>query len=287
MTLNESYELSNGVRIPKLGLGTWLLGGREAEKAVADAVRLGYRHIDTAQAYENEEDVGAGLKSCGVPREQLFVTTKVRAEHKTYESAAASIDESLQKLGADYLDLVIIHSPQPWKEFRSEENRYFAENRETWRALEDAYKAGKARAIGLSNFLRDDLENILASCRIRPMADQVRCHVGNTPCELIGFCRQNGIQVEAYSPVAHGAILENGEVRSVADKYHVSAAQLCLRYDLQLGAVVLPKTANPEHMKSNAALDFTIADADMDTLKKIEKLKDYGRDKNFPVFAKG
>lgn len=287
MTPNESYELSNGVRIPKLGLGTWLLGGREAEKAVADAVRLGYRHIDTAQAYENEEDVGAGLKSCGVPREQLFVTTKVRAEHKTYESAAASIDESLQKLGADYLDLVIIHSPQPWKEFRSEENRYFAENRETWRALEDAYKAGKARAIGLSNFLRDDLENILASCRIRPMADQVLCHVGNTPFELIGFCRQNGIQVEAYSPVAHGAILENGEVRSVADRYHVSAAQLCLRYDLQLGAVVLPKTANPEHMKSNAALDFTIADADMDTLKKIEKLKDYGRDKNFPVFAKG
>jgi len=287
MILRETYELSNGVRIPKLGLGTWLLDNDETAEAVGNAVRLGYRHIDTAQAYENEDGVGTGLKTCGVPREQIFVTTKVRAEHKTRESAAASIDESLRKLGTDYVDLLIIHSPQPWKEFRGEENRYFAENREVWRALEDAYRAGKARAIGLSNFLRDDLENILSSCEIRPTANQVLCHVSNTPFGLIDFCGQNRIQVEAYSPAAHGAILAHEAVRSIAERYHVSAAQLCLRYDLQLGAVVLPKSANPEHMKNNADLDFAISDADMAALKKIEKLKDYGRDKDFPVFAKG
>ena len=287
MIFGETYELSNGVKIPKLGLGTWLLDNDETAKAVRAAVRIGYRHIDTAQAYENEEGVGTGIKACGVPREQLFVTTKIRAEHKTYESAVASVDGSLKKLGTDYADLVIIHSPQPWAEFRSDKNRYFAENREVWRALEDAYKAGKARAIGLSNFLRDDLENILASCEIRPMADQVLCHVSNTPFELIDFCKRENILVEAYSPVAHGAILENAEVRSMAERYKVSTAQLCLRYDLQLGAVVLPKTSDPVHMKNNADIGFAIAGADMETLESIEKLGDYGKDGFFPVFAKG
>ncbi|MDD6154793.1 MAG: aldo/keto reductase [Eubacteriales bacterium] len=287
MIYNETYELSNGVQIPKLALGTWLLDNAQAEQAVLAATRLGYRHIDTAQAYGNEEGVGRGLAACGVPRNQIFVTTKVRAEHKTYDAAAASIDESLQKLGLDYLDLVIIHAPQPWAEFRSAENRYFDENREAWRALEDAYKAGKVRAIGVSNFLKDDLENILSSCEIRPMVNQVLMHVSNTPFELIDFCQAQGIQVEAYSPVAHGAILENEEVKSMADKYSVSVAQLCLKYDIQLGAVVLPKTANPAHMEANAALDFTISDEDMDILKSMKKIEDYGKDGFFPVFAKG
>jgi len=287
MIINETYELANGVKIPKLGLGTWLLNDEETARAVEDAVRIGYRHIDTAQAYENEKGAGTGIEKCGIPREEIFVTTKIRAEFKSYESVAASVDESLRKLNTGYADLIIIHSPQPWQEFRAEGNRYFTENREAWRALEDAYKAGKAKAIGLSNFLQDDLENILASCKVRPMVDQVLCHVSNTPFALIEFCRKNGIQVEAYSPVAHGAILKQREVCSIAEKYHVSAAQLCLKYDLQLGTVVLPKTANPDHMKNNADLDFTIADADMDILKGIDKIKDYGRDKDFPVFAKG
>lgn len=287
MILNETYTLSNDVKIPKLGLGTWLLDNDQTAKAVEDAVRIGYRHIDTAQAYENEEGVGKGVKDCGIPRDQIFVTTKIRAEHKTYESAAASIDESLRKLGMDYADLIIIHAPQPWAEFRTDANRYFKENLETWRALEDAYKAGKVKAIGLSNFLRDDLENILNSGRIRPMVNQVLCHVSNAPFALIDFCKQNQIQVEAYSPVAHGAILKLEEVRAIADRYRVSVARLCLKFDIQLGLVALPKTANLDHMKDNADLDFVISDVDMEALKKIEKLKDYGRDKNFPVFAKG
>lgn len=281
---NETYKLSNGVEIPKLGLGTWLLDDVQTEQAVRDAVSIGYRHIDTAQAYMNESGVGEGIRSCGVLREELFITTKVAAEAKTYETVTQSINESLTKLGLDYIDLVIIHSPQPWMEFR-EENRYFEENKEVWKAMEDAYKTGKVKAIGLSNFLQDDIENILSGCRIKPMVNQVLAHVSTTPFELIEFCQKNDILVEAYSPIAHGAVLDNAEVKVIADKYDVSVAQLCLRYAIQLGLVVIPKTANPNHMRNNAELDFTISDADMEILKNIERIKDYGEHSFFPVFG--
>jgi len=286
MITKETYTLSNGVKIPKFMLGTWLMNDEEAEQAVKDAVKLEISGVDGAQAYMNEVGVGRGIAGCGVPREELFITTKVRAEHKTYESATASIDESLEKMGLTYLDLVIIHAPQPWAEFRGE-NRYFTENKEVWRALEDAYEAGKVKAIGVSNFMIDDLENILSDCRVKPMVNQVLAHISNTPFEWIDFCEKNGILVEAYSPIAHGAILQNEEVKTIADNYGVSIAQLCLKYDIQLGMVVLPKTANPEHMKSNIELDFTISDEDMQTLKGMKKIEDYGPDKAFPVFAKG
>lgn len=282
--LNETYKLSNGIAIPKLGLGTWLLDDEQAEQAVRDAVAIGYRHIDTAQAYRNEAGVGKAIRSCGVAREELFITTKVAAEAKNGHTAAQSIDESLAKLGLDYIDLLIIHSPQPWKEFR-EEKRYFEENKEVWKALEDAYRAGKVKAIGLSNFLQDDIENILSSCEIKPMANQILAHVGNTPLALIEFCQKQDILVEAYSPIAHGAILDHPEVKAMADQYGVSAAQLSLRYDIQLGLVVIPKTANPNHMKANAELDFTIGDADMETLKHVETIRDYGEHSFFPVFG--
>ncbi|MFS8604597.1 MULTISPECIES: aldo/keto reductase [Priestia] len=281
---NETYKLSNGVEIPLLGLGTWLLDDEQAAQAVRDAVSSGYRHIDTAQAYMNEAGIGEGIRSCGVAREELFITTKVAAEAKTYKEVTESIDESLTKMGLDYIDLLIIHSPQPWTEFR-EENRYFEENKEAWKAMEDAYKAGKVKAIGLSNFLQDDIENILSSCEIKPMVNQILAHVSNTPLELIEFCQKNGILVEAYSPIAHGAVLGNEEVKVIADKYGVSVAQLCLRYDIQLGLAVIPKTANPNHMKDNAELDFMISDADMEILKNVEPIQDYGEHSYFPVFG--
>ncbi|GMG75230.1 aldo/keto reductase [Priestia megaterium] len=281
---NETYKLSNGVEIPLLGLGTWLLDDEQAAQAVRDAVSSEYRHIDTAQAYMNEAGIGEGIRSCGVAREELFITTKVAAEAKTYEEVTNSIDESLTKLGLDYIDLLIIHSPQPWTEFR-EEKRYFEENKEAWKAMEDAYKAGKVKAIGLSNFLQDDIENILSSCEIKPMVNQILAHVSNTPLELIEFCQKNGILVEAYSPIAHGAVLDNKEVKVIADKYGVSVAQLCLRYDIQLGLAVIPKTANPDHMRINAKLDFVISDADMETLKNVEPIQDYGEHSYFPVFG--
>ncbi|MEB4884093.1 MULTISPECIES: aldo/keto reductase [Priestia] len=281
---NETYKLSNGVEIPLLGLGTWLLDDEQAAQAVRDAVSSEYRHIDTAQAYMNEAGIGEGIRSCGVAREELFITTKVAAEAKTYEEVTNSIDESLTKLGLDYIDLLIIHSPQPWTEFR-EEKRYFEENKKAWKAMEDAYNAGKVKAIGLSNFLQDDIENILSSCEIKPMVNQILAHVSNTPLELIEFCQKNGILVEAYSPIAHGAVLDNKEVKVIADKYGVSVAQLCLRYDIQLGLAVIPKTANPDHMRINAKLDFVISDADMETLKNVEPIQDYGEHSYFPVFG--
>jgi len=281
---NETYKLLNGVEIPLLGLGTWLLDDEQAATAVRNAVSLGYRHVDTAQAYMNEAGIGEGIRSCGVAREELFITTKVAAETKTYEEVTKSIDESLTKMGLDYIDLLIIHSPQPWTEFR-EENRYFEENKEAWKAMEDAYKAGKVKAIGLSNFLQDDIENILSNCEIKPMVNQILAHVSNTPLDLIEFCQKNDILVEAYSPIAHGAVLDNKEVKVIADKYGVSVAQLCLRYDIQLGLAVIPKTANPDHMRINTELDFVISDADMEILKNVEPIQDYGEHSYFPVFG--
>lgn len=282
--LNEHYTLSNGVKIPKLGLGTWMIPNENAAQAVKDAVTLGYRLIDTAQAYGNEQGVGEGVRECGVERSEIFLTSKVAAENKSYESAAKSIDETLAKTGLDYIDMMIIHSPQPWAEFR-DEKRYFAENKAVWRALEDAYDAGKIRAIGVSNFLIDDLQNILEDCRIKPMVNQILTHIANTPLELIEYCEKNGILCEAYSPIAHGEALKNGVIVETAKKYGVTPARLCIRYTLQLGMVSLPKTGNPQHMKDNAAVDFIISDADMETLKHIEKIKDYGEYTFFPVFS--
>lgn len=283
MIEKEEYVLCNGHYIPKIGLGTWMIPDDKAAQAVIDATKLGYRLIDTAQAYENEKGVGEGVRNCGLPRENLFIASKVRAEYKTYEEAKKSIDDSLALMGLDYLDQIIIHSPQPWNEFRGE-MRYFEENINVWRALEDAYKEGKVRAIGVSNFLKDDLENILANCKIRPMVNQILLHIGNTNKELIDFCNKNRILVEAYSPIAHGEALKNPKIQAMATKYGVSVSQLCIKYVIQLGAVALPKTANPSHQKENIDVNFSISSEDMQELASMEK-KDYGEYSFFPVFS--
>lgn len=284
MILEETYTLSNGVEIPKLGLGTWFINNKNVKQAVANAIDLGYRHIDSAQAYGNEDGVGEGIRSSGLKREDVFVTTKLAAEAKTYKKAIASIDKSLAKMKLDYADMMIIHSPQPWAKF-GEKNRYEEGNREAWRALEEAYKAGKLRAIGLSNFQEEDIQNILSSGSVQPMVNQILAHISNTPMDLIKFCQEKGILVEAYSPIAHGELLKNSEVMEMAKKYGVSVPQLSIRYDLQLGLLPLPKTANPAHMESNAKVDFVISDEDMEILKNVEKIKDYGEDSFMPVFG--
>lgn len=279
----EFRTLSNGKKIPVLGLGTWFIDDDKVAAAVVSAVKIGYRHIDTAQAYGNERGVGIGIKACGIPREELFITSKVAAEAKTYDTAAKSIDETLNKMGLPYIDLMLIHSPQPWAEWR-DDKRYFEENIQVWKALEDAYMAGKVKAIGVSNFLVDDLENLLANCKIKPMVNQLLIHIGNTPTALIEFCQKQNIVVEAYSPIAHGEALKNETIVAMAQKYEVSVPQLCIKYVLNLGTVALPKTANAEHMQNNASLDFEISDEDMETLKMLN-FKDYGEYSFFPVFS--
>ena len=285
MILQESYKLSNGVSIPKLGLGTWFIADENAAKAVCDAVEAGYRHIDTAQAYGNEKGIGEGIRKCGVNREELFITTKLAAEAKDYKTATAAIEGSLKALGLDYIDMMLIHSPQPWMDYGDDEDRCFEGNKEAWRALEDAYKVGKLRAIGVSNFKEVDLDNILASCTITPMANQLLVHASNTPFELLEYSKSKGILVEAYSPIAHGEVMKNPKLAAMAEKYNVTIPQLCIRYDLQLGTLPLPKTANPEHMRGNAQVDFEISDADMEELKKLERIKDYGQSSFFPVYG--
>ncbi|WP_248626192.1 aldo/keto reductase [Enterococcus cecorum] len=282
---NKSMKLNNGVVIPQLALGTWLIDDDKVTDAVKSALQMGYRHIDTAQAYGNERGVGEGVRQSGIPRDEIFITSKVAAEHKSYESAAKSIDDTLALMKMDYLDMMIIHSPQPWKEVNQSENRYKKENQEVWRALEDALEAGKLRAIGVSNFLEEDMQNILKTARIKPQVNQILAHISNTPLDLIQYCQNEGIAVEAYSPVAHGEALKNPKIVAMAKKYGVSVAQLCIRYCIQLDMIVLPKTANPDHMRENADLDFEISQEDMKELLVIDKIQDYGEASFFPVYG--
>ena len=284
MVLNETYKMNNGLEIPKIALGTWLIDDEKVAESVRQAIKMGYRHIDTAQGYENERGVGEGVRTCGIEREKIFVTSKVAAENKSYNSAKNSIDKSLKSMGLDYIDMMIIHSPQPWVEVNRSENRYFEENKEVWAAMQDAVQEGKVKTIGVSNFLKEDIRNILSVCKIRPAVNQVLSHISNTPFDLIDYCKEENILMEAYSPIAHGEILKNEEVLKIAKKYGVTVAQICIKYNLQLGMVVIPKTDKADHMKSNADLDFVISDEDMEILKRI-KLIDYGDSGKYPIFG--
>lgn len=284
MIFDKTKTLANGVEVPVLGLGTWMIDDDKAAQAVRDAVKIGYRHIDTAEAYGNERGVGEGIATCGVDRKELFLQTKLHAEAKTYEQAKADIEQSFEKLGVDYIDLMIIHSPQPWGSFR-DGNHYFEGNLQAWKALEEFYNAGKIRAIGVSNFEKEDIQNLIDNAAVKPMVNQVLTHIANTQFDLIEYCQSNGIVVEAYSPIAHGELLKNEKVQEMAAKYGVSIARLCVRYVLQLGLVALPKTSNPAHMAENADVDFEISDEDMAVLKNIEHIDNYGQYSYFPVFS--
>lgn len=278
------YELNNNIKIPSIGLGTWLIDESKVKNVVKEAINMGYRHIDTAQAYENETLVGEAIRESNINREELFITSKIRAEYKDYESAKKSIDDSLKRLGLEYIDLMLIHAPQPWDEFRITDNNYFLENKNVWKALEDAYNEGKIKAIGVSNFHISDLQNILDNCEIKPMVNQVLAHVGQVPFEIIDFCRKNNIVVEAYSPIAHGEAYRIDDVNKIALKYNKTFAQICLKYCLNLGLVVLPKASSIEHLKENKELDFELSKEDMEILNNIKPLKDYGEHDFFPVF---
>lgn len=181
--------------------------------------------------------------------------------------------------------MMIIHSPQPWDKVNQSDDRYVEGNRAAWRALEDAYKAGKLRAIGVSNFKKEDIESLLETAEIKPMVNQILLHISNSPAELIKYCGEKGIVVEAYSPIGHGEILNQPDIMAMAEKYGVTVPQLCIRYTLQLGAVSLPKTADPAHMKSNSEVDFEISEQDMEVLKSVKPIESYGKSGVFPVYG--
>ena len=244
----------------------------ECERCVRDALEVGYRSIDTAQSYFNEEEVGKAIEKSGIDRKEIFLTSKVWIEHFGYEECKKSVLESVEKLRTDYLDLMLLHQP-------------FGDTYGAWRALEELYKEGKLHAIGISNHYTDRMVEFANFTNIKPMVNQILLHISNTPLELVEYCQKNGITVEAYSPIAHGEILNQPEIKAIADKYGVTVPQLCIRYTIQLGAVSLPKTANPQHMVSNAQVDFAISEEDMQTLKNFKKIENYGESSAFPVYG--
>ncbi|MCL4100927.1 aldo/keto reductase [Fibrobacter sp. HC4] len=277
MVLDEVFKLSNGVRIPKVALGTWQTPNDVAADAVVAAIDAGYKHIDTAVVYGNEAGVGAGLKAAlektGIHRESIFLTTKVPAEVKSYKGAEQSIQESYERLATPHIDMMLIHWPKPWIEMKDPNApSYNAENLEVWRAMEAAYDVGKIRCLGVSNFSIDDIKNIQDNCKVQPVVNQIRVHIGHVPLELIEYCRYNGIRVEAYSPNATGRLMNVPAVCEMAKKYGVSVPQLANRFCLQLNLVTLPKSTHAERIRENGALDFEISAADMEQLLEMPEI---------------
>ncbi|MBP5242152.1 MAG: aldo/keto reductase [Clostridia bacterium] len=269
--LQEVYTLYNGVKIPKIGFGTWQLPQEKAEQTVITAIKTGYRHIDTALGYGNEKGVGAGVRNSGVAREEIFVTTKIPAEVKSYAAAKEAIAQSLENLNIGYIDLLLIHAPRPWDEMHAGGKKPYAdENFAVWTAMEEAFNAGMVRAIGVSNFEIFDMENIVSRCKIQPMVNQYRMFLGNFQAEIVNYCRAHNMLAEAYSPIATGRLARNEKVIKIAEKYGASGAQLSIRYLLQKGVLPLPKTTHEEYMRQNAAVEFTLSDADMGILDSLK-----------------
>lgn len=267
--LTEHFTLSNGVGIPKLGFGTWQTENEAAPKAVATALRVGYTHIDTARAYKNEEGVGQGLRQSGIPREQVFVTTKVAAEFKSYDEAKASIKASLDQLQTT-IDLLLIHAPKPWPEMFDGPKMYFEENLAVWTAMEEACQRGDVRSIGLSNFSITDIENITAHGSVTPVVNQIRVHPGYPQAELVAYCQAHDILVEAYSPLGTGRLLGLPVLEEMAARYGHSVAQICIRYTLQKGCLPLPKAVSEDHIIENTDVDFELSAEDLAVLDAVE-----------------
>lgn len=274
MILSEKYQLNNGTSIPKIAFGTWQISNDDVTDAVKVAISMGYRHIDTAAAYENECGVGKALNESGFCRDDFFITTKIPAEVKTYEGAKNVIAASLKNLETPYIDLMLIHAPKPWEElFGGSEKTYYEENLAVWKAMEEAVAAGQLRAIGVSNFEINDMKNIIDRAEIKLAVNQIRVHIGHTPAEVISYCKGNGIVVMAFSPNATGKLLGHPVVTEIAEKYQVSVPQLSIRYDYQLGLIPLPRSTNPAHIAENKEIDFVISDEDMKVLSQVEEIQ--------------
>ena len=277
--LTETFPLANGTNIPKVGFGTWLLKeGDECYNAVSDALRLGYRHIDTARAYDNEASVGRAIRDSGLSRDEVYVTSKLPAEAKTYEAALEQFEITMREIGLEHLDLYLVHAPWPWDEMGKDCRE---ENKAIWKAMEEFLAAGRVKAIGVSNFSPDDLASLIPATTVKPMVNQIRWFVGVDTSATVAACAEHDILIEAYSPFAHGLIVNHPELSEIAATYGVSAPQLCIRYLLQKDVVVLPKATSEAHIRQNSELDFEISPADMAVL---DAMKDTDKHKDAPEF---
>ena len=275
--LNDGYLLRNGVSIPCVGFGTFRTpDGEICVEAVKEAIRCGYRHIDTASVYGNEVSVGKAVRDSGVDRGELFITSKLWNDDQGYDAALRAFEASLKRLGTDYLDLYLIHWPVP----AAHREDWQRSNLDSWRALERLYKEGRIRAIGVSNFLRHHLEPLMSQAEIPPMVNQVELHPQYPQEETVAFCRENGIVVESWGPLIQGKAFELPLLRDIAGKYGRTVAQICIRWSLQKGILPLPKSINSERIASNAQVfDFVIASEDME---RMEELSALGRVGNHP-----
>lgn len=268
--LQTRISLNNGTSIPCLGFGTWKTPSEEAACSVAEALRIGYRHIDTATAYGNEGGVGTAIVESGIPREEIFLTSKLWNPHQGYQSTLDAFARTLERLKTDYLDLYLIHWPHDPKYFDNWEEK----NIETWRAFEKLYRDGMIKAIGVSNFRPRHLKNIMDNAEIMPMVDQVEIHPGMPQDEILAFCREHNMLVEGWSPLSTGRIFSNLEIKEIAEKYEKSIAQVCLRWSVQRGVIPLPKSVTPSRIRENSLIfDFELEDADM---QRISALTDCG-----------
>jgi diketogulonate reductase-like aldo/keto reductase len=267
LTINSTVELLNGIEMPRLGLGVWRAkDGQETESAVAAALKAGYRSIDTASMYENEHGVGRAVRASGIPREQVFVTTKVWNNEQGYDSTLKAFRNSLDRLGMDYADLYLVHWPVAGK------------YKETYRALEELYDQSLVRAIGVSNFNIHHLEDLMGSCRIKPMVNQVEMHPLHTQKKLFAFCRKEGIQLESWRPLMQGR-LDLPLIEELAAKYGKTPAQIVLRWHLQLGAVTIPKSTQEGRIRENAGLfDFELEPEDMNRIDALNQNQRFGAD---------
>ena len=262
----DTVELLNGVKIPCVGFGTWQIEGSSAELAAAEAIRAGYRHIDTASAYGNEEFIGSGIKRSGIARDELFLTTKLWNNIRTYDEAIAACEQSLSLLGTDYLDLLLIHWPNPLK-FRA---CWKERNAELWRAMEALCRDGKVRAIGVSNFCARHLDALMETAEISPCVDQIRLCPGDVDEETISACTSKGILIEGYSVLGTGKALSSEPLAKIAERYGVNIPQLCIRWCLQNGFVPLARSVSPEHIKQNLdVFGFDIEPSDMVALSEM------------------
>lgn len=269
-SLTSDLKLSNGVTIPGLGYGTYQTPPEDAYRAVTDALAVGYRHIDTAAIYGNESGVGQAVKDSGLKREEVFITSKLWNTERGYDKTMAAFEKTLAELGTDYLDLYLIHWPANEKQFGQEAA---ALNLDTWRAFEDLYKAGKIKAIGVSNFMPNHLEALLAQAEIKPMVNQIEVHPGWPQAEAIRYCQRNDILVEAWAPLGEAAALSNPVLAKIAAKYDHTPAQVCLRWEVQQGILPLPKSVHKERMAENTKLfDFELTEDEMDIIGALRNL---------------